>query len=178
MKMKKSNLVAALVMVSGLVSTASFAATPQLLGDVNLGLAHYSQGYGSKFAWGVGARARFDEQYEVGVEYRRVKLASDSGVDLTAISYLVNAMYRMPAGPGHLAFGIEAGETDFDVSLDLGMLSATVGSVSKFAVGPKISYEIPVGESIEVGASIDDLLAFNDPKLNSVNVIANLSYKF
>jgi hypothetical protein len=58
------------------------------------------------------------------------------------------------------------------------MLSLGLASVSKFAGGLKVSYEIPVGDKFGVGVSVDDLVAFTDSKLNSVNALANLTYRF
>jgi hypothetical protein len=108
-------IMAVAVIASTLLTASTFAAetdskmaAPQILGDINLGVSDYGSGYGAKFGWGAGARAIFSDVYQVGVEYRRAKLDSSSGIDLTAISYLGNVMYRMPMGGGHFAFGIEA----------------------------------------------------------------------
>ena len=87
-------------------------------------------------------------------------------------------MYRIPADSGFFAVGLEAGETTFEVSADFGMLSVDMGSESRFAIGPKISYELPVSDHFELGVSVDDLVAFTDSKLNSLNGLVNVSYRY
>ena len=183
--MKQSLIAFAMMSSAFLTSTCLAAGTntptnsgPQILGDLNFGVADYGSGYGAKFGYGVGVRVRLIDTLEMGLEYRRAKLASDDASSFTAASYLGNAMYRMPAGSGFFAFGLEAGETSFEVSANLGMLSINMGSESKFAVGPKVSYSIPVSDHYEFGVSVDDLVAFTDSKLNSVNGLVNLSYRY
>jgi hypothetical protein len=144
--------------------------------DGNFGLQNFNQGIGGKFAYGLGFDARIAPNVQVGLEYRRAKLSEIDGIEYTTNSYLVNGLYRMPAGPGNFAVGLELGETEIDQSADLGIVSATLATESEFVMGPKAAYQISLGEHWEVSANVDYLVMFSTPKFNALGAMASISY--
>lgn len=151
---------------------------PEFIGKVTFGYSQFNNNYGGKLAWGFGADARIIPELQFGIEYRRSKLESNDSFDLSAHSFLGNAMYRMPAGKNHFLVGLEFGQTTLDVSANLGIFSATLASEKKLSVGPRVGYDMSLGTNWEASANLDYLLTFSDPKLSSIGASVSVGYKY
>jgi hypothetical protein len=173
--MKKINLMfASLILLLGVAP--AHADDMKYVIDGNFGLQSFNQGIGGKFAYGAGLDVRLGSNLQVGVEYRRAKLASDDDFDISANSYLVNGLYRVAAGPGTFGIGLELGETEVDFSANGGFVDITLASESEFVVGPKAVYQFSLSEHWEAAANVDYLLMTSSPKYNAFGALASISY--
>lgn len=160
--------------------SASVLENVKVLAGLSMGSGSYNNSVGTKMAWGVNLAGRLNETYELGLSYRTSKIASDGESSLSeSISYILGELdYRHKLGSGYLVGGLQAGTAKVSIDYDMGLVSLEAASVTKFAIGPKIGYQIPVSEHFEVGATADYLVAFTESKIRSFGVLASAAYSF